>query len=204
MKTGSLTSRWAVYERMAGLCGVVSPFLGLILIAVSIYYHPSFSWTQNYLSLLGVEGPARALFNASLITSGVLYIVFAIGFGHSIPTRRLLVRLGTLSLVLGACALSAIGIFTRTTGTPHDCASVAFFCLMPVALFLIGAAQLASSKLASGLFTLTCGVLMVVLQLIPWPWGSTAISQLLAGLPLSVWLVVFGARLFMAPNRVKL
>ena len=197
MKT---TSRWAVYQRIAGICGIISPFLVCALVAVSIYYCPSFSWTQSYLSLLGVEGSAQTLFNASLITGGVLDIAFAIGFGKSLRSRKLLGRVGTLCLILGACSLCAIGIFPRTTGAPHNYASVAFFSLVPVSLFIIGAAQLTLRRKTSGLFTLICGALMVVLQLIPWPLGGKAISQVLPDIPWAVWLIAFGTRLLIAPK----
>jgi hypothetical membrane protein len=199
MEAGRPTAGWALYRKIAGLCGVLSPFLGLALVGVSIYYHPTFSWTENYLSLLGVEGPARASFNASLIVDAVLAIAFAVGFATTLSSRRRLGRLGIAVLILGACAMSFVGIFPRTCGAPHTYASVFFFALVPLGLFIIGAAQLASSRVASGLFTFACGILMVVLQLIPWPWGDKAISQLLAGLPWSLWLFVFGLRLLRAP-----
>ncbi len=195
-----LTLRWAIYLRIAGFCGMISPFLVFTLVAVSIHYCPSFSWTQSYLSLLGVEGSSRTLFNASLIAGGVLDIAFAIGFGKSLPSRKLLGRLGILCLILGACSMCAVGIFPRTMYAPHDYASVAFFSFIPMSLFLIGAVQLTSSRRASGLFTFICGVLMVVLQLIPWPWSGEAIPQVLACIPWSVWLIAFGTKLFIAPK----
>ena len=195
-----LTLRWAIYLRIAGFCGMISPFLVFTLVAVSIHCCLSFSWTQSYLSLLGVEGSSRTLFNASLITGGVLDIAFAIGFGKSLPSRKLLGRLGTLCLILGACSMCAVGIFPRTMYAPHDYASVAFFSFIPMSLFLIGAVQLTSSRRASGLFTFICGVLMVVLQLIPWPWSGEAIPQVLACIPWSVWLIAFGTKLFIAPK----
>lgn len=199
MEAARPASGWPPYRKIAGLCGVLSPFLGLALVGVAIYYYPTFSWTENYLSLLGVEGPARASFNASLIVDAVLAIAFAVGFAATLSSRRRLGRLGIAVLILGACAIGFVGIFPRTTGAPHNYASAFFFALVPLALFIIGAAQLASSRMASGLLTFACGILMVVLQLIPWPWGGTAISQLLAGLPWSLWLFVSGVRLLRTP-----
>lgn len=195
-----MPSRWVPYIRIAGICGIISPFLVFALVAVSIYYCPSFSWTQSYLSLLGVEGSAKAAFNAGLIMGGALDIAFAIGFSRRLRSRKLLGRVGISCLILGAFSLCAIGIFPRTTGAPHNYASVAFFVLVPLSLFIIGAAQLTSRRKASGLFTLICGALMVVLQLVPLPFGSNAISQVLPGIPWAVWLVAFGTRLLIAPE----
>ncbi|MDY6918159.1 MAG: DUF998 domain-containing protein [Chloroflexota bacterium] len=193
-----------VYTRLAGLCGVLSPLLGISLVAASIHLCPSFSWTQNYLSLLGVERSSAAAFNGGLIASGVLALGFAIGFRRSIPGVRLLRPLATLGLALGACALCAIGVFPRTTGTPHDVASAAFFVLIPVSLLLTGTAQVLRTARAWGLFTFACAVLMIVPQLVPWPWDGGAIEQMLAGGPWSLWLMAFGTRLILArePSRL--
>ena len=195
MRERKLTSRWATLLRVAGLCGLTSPILVLTPLVVSVYYFPSFSWTQTNLSVLGIEGPASTLFNASLISGGALSIAFAIGLGRVLPSGRLLGRLGILTLILGSCAMCTIGIFPLSTGAPHNYASVVFFSLIPLSLLLIGVTLATSSEKAAGFFTLICGVLIIVPQLIPWPWSGHAIPQLLSGIPWSVWLVVFGIKL---------
>ncbi len=195
MKVKRLFSRRATTLRIAGLCGIIPPLLGLIILAIAIYYCPSFSWTGSYLSLLGVEGAASTLFNASLIAGGVLNTAFAIGLGKGLLSGQLLGRLGALTLILGACAMCAIGILPRTTGAAHDYASVAFFSLVPLSLFLIGAALVTSSEKGLGFFTFISGILMVALQLVPWRWSGDAIPQMLSSIPWSLWLVALGIKL---------
>lgn len=202
MKGDQAISGWAIYRRVAGLCGAISPLITLAAIAVSAYYCPSFSWTGSYLSHLGVEGLTRHLFNFSLIAGGVLVIAFSVGFGRSYAHRRLprmLLLMGTFFLILSACSMCAIGIIPRTTGTPHNIASVAFFALLPFSLFVISAAQAASSERVYAVLSMVCGLLTVILQLVPWSWRGMAIAQLLSSIPWSVWLVIFGARLLFRP-----
>jgi len=181
------------------LCGVASPFVGLALIAASVAHCPSFSWFDNYLSVLGVEPSSQALFHASLIAGAILHAAFAIGLWRVLAPRPRVARLGLLGLLLGACALCAIAVYPRTSGTPHDVASVGFFALVPLSLLVIGVSQLVSVRASRTFFTVACGLLMVILQLIPWPWGDGAISQFLASLPFSVWLIAYGTELLLSP-----
>lgn len=182
---------------------MASPYVAIGLLAASVAHCPYFSWVQNYLSVLSVEEPARFFFNASLAAGGFLDVVFATGFYTDLPAGHRLERLGAVAVVLAGCAMAAIGLLPRTTGGPHDYASAAFFILIPLSLLPIGAGQIASRKSAHGLLALNCGLLTVILQLLPWPWGDCAISQVLAGLPFSVWLIVSGVHLLLlAPSQV--
>ena len=99
---------------------------------------PWFSWTENYLSVLGVEGSATALFNSGLILTGLLSLIFVIGLWKNFLSGQLPGLLGMISLVLGSVAFSAMGIFPRSTGIPHNSASPAFFLFISLAIFLIG------------------------------------------------------------------
>lgn len=125
-------------RRISGVCGIASQVTGLISLLIAVSMSPWFSWTENYLSVLGVEGSAITLFNAGVILTGILSLVFAIGLWQSLLSGRLLGFLGMVSLVLGSLAFSGTGIFPRSTGMPHDSASLAFFLFISLAIFLIG------------------------------------------------------------------
>ena len=109
-----------------------------------------------------------------------------------------------ISLILGSMATSAIGIFPRNIDLPHDLASIAFFVFVALALLLVGAAAITASQMTWGLLSLTAGVLILVFQLVPWPWSGSAIPQLLSCLPWSVWTVVLGARLLIGSSPIDL
>ena len=122
---------------IAGVCGIASQVAGLVSLLLAVVMAPWFSWTENYLSVFGVQGSATTLFNAGLILAGSFSLVFAIGLGKYLLSGRWLGRFGIASLILGSVAFAAIGAFPRTAGVPHNLASLAFFTFIMLAIFLI-------------------------------------------------------------------
>ena len=198
----SNSGKVAGLRSIAGVCGITSQFAGVIVILVTVSSSPWFSWTENYISVLGVEGSATMLFNSGLILIGVLSLVFAVGLGTSLLSGGLLGQSGMVSLVLGSSAIAAMGIFPRTTGLPHDLASLAFFVFVALALLLIGVMAITTSQMLWGGLSLTAGVVIIALQSVPWPGNGGAISQLLSFLPWSLWTIFVGIRLVMRPKPV--
>jgi len=190
-----------VLTRVSGACGIASQLVGLTVILVVISSSPWFRWTENDISVLGVEGSTTALFNWGLILTGLLSFVFAVGLRKNLLSSRL-GQLGVACLLLGSVALSATGIFPRTINLPHDSASIAFYVLITLALVLIGVAAIAASKMRWGVLSVTAGVLVVALLKAPWPWSGGAIEQLLACLPWSLWTIAFAVRLLKGTNPV--
>lgn len=189
-------------RRISGVCGIASQVTGLISLLIAVSMSPWFSWTENYLSVLGVEGSAITLFNSGLILTGILSLVFAIGLWKSLLSGRLLGPLGMVSLVLDSLAFSGTGIFPRSTGMPHDSASLAFFLFISLAIFLIGIREITSSQKLWGVLSLATVVLIAAFQLIPWPWDGGAVPQLLSVLPWSLWIIAFSIRLLIKPKSV--
>ena len=125
-------------RKVAGVCGISSQAIGLVSLLIVVSMSPWFSWTENYLSVLGIKGSATRLFNSGLILTGVLSAIFAIGLGRSLLLDGLLGQLGMASLILSSAALSIMGIFPRSTDIPHNVASLVFFLFISLAIFLIG------------------------------------------------------------------
>ena len=186
-------------RRIAGACGITSQIVGLTALLVTISNSPWFSWTENHISVLGVEGSMTRLFNCGLILIGVLSLIFAFGLRKSLSSSRL-GQWGIASLVLGSIAISAMGIFPRTLGLPHDVASIAFFVFVYLAIFLIGVMAITTSQKIWGALSLAAVLIMVVMQPVPWPWSGGAIPQLLSALPWTLWTIVFAIRLLMRPK----
>jgi len=188
-------SKRVVGLRIAGLCGVASPVITLTSIFLAISYSPRFSWTENALSDLGVDGNAAIIFNSSLIVGGLLTIIFALGLREILQSRTL-GHTGSLILILAAVSLCAIGIFPETAGDLHVYVSVTFFTLLPISLFFIGAAMIQKpSERNLGFFTVLAGVIMLVVWMLPWGEGI-AIPEMLASLAASLWSIVWGILLF--------
>jgi hypothetical membrane protein len=188
--------------RIAGVCGILTPIIVLTLILLAIYYSPWFSWTENALSDLGVQGTAAILFNSSLIVGGVLTIIFAIGL-REILLNRTLGQIGTLIFILDGVMLCAIGIFPETAGVIHFYVSVAFFVLLPVSLFLNGVAMMQeSSERKTGLFTITAGIVAATVWMLEW--SAVAIPETITALAAFVWSIVLGIRMFIQASRFQL
>ncbi|MFC1965967.1 DUF998 domain-containing protein [Chloroflexota bacterium] len=183
--------RVATQGRIAGACGITSQLVVFTSLLVVVSSSPWFSWTKNYVSVLGIRGSATMLFNWGLILAGLFSLIFAIGLRKRILLSRL-GQLGAVSLILGSIAFSGIGIFPRSIDLPHDLASVAFFVFIILALLLVGVAAINASRVGLGLLSLTAGALSLVFWLVPWPWSGGAIPQLLLCLPWSLWTIVFG------------
>jgi hypothetical membrane protein len=188
--------------RIAGVCGVLTPIIVLTLILLAIYYSPWFSWTENALSDLGVQGTAAILFNLSLVVGGVLTVIFAIGL-REILLNKTLGRIGMLIFILDGAMLCAIGIFPETAGDIHFYVSVAFFVLLPMSLFLNGVAMMQEpSERKLGLFTIIAGIVAATVWMLPW--RAVAIPEIIAALAVSVWSIVLGIRLFMQTSLLQL
>ncbi len=188
--------------KTAGLCGVINPIVVLTLILAAISQSPWFSWTENALSDLGVNGTVAVLFNSSLIIGGILTIIFAVGLGELLKSRTV-GGVGALVLLLDGAAMSAIGLFPETTGRLHFYVSVAFFTLLPISLFFIGAALLGDpSERRLGFFVVLAGVFAAAVWMLPW--RAVAIPELLASLAASVWSIVLGVKLYRQASLLQL
>ena len=187
---------------IAGVCGITSQVIGLVFLLAAVSRSPWFSWTENYLSVLGVRASAATLFNSGLILTGLFSLIFAIGLVKSFPSGRVLGKIGAVSLVLGSMALSAMGIFPRTTDIPHDGASLAFFICILMAILLIGIRAMTTSQKIWGVMSIVAVSFIVAFGLVPWPWSGGAIPQLLSCSPWSLWTIAFGVRLLAKPNLI--
>ena len=68
-----------VTTNLAGICGILLPFVFFTGILIAISYSPWFKWTHNALSDLGVKGISALIFNNGLIFGGLLAFIFSIG-----------------------------------------------------------------------------------------------------------------------------
>lgn len=180
--------------KISGISGIIAPLMGFTLILLAIAYSPNFSWTENALSDLGVqEGATSVLFNTGLIITGVLAILFATGLFKFLQ-ENLLSKIGAFVLTLGAFALTAIGVFPESVEPIHFYASVAFFTLLPISMFFLGAAFLRTSRTRLGFFTFIAAIVAAIVWTIPFGKG-VAIPETLSGLSASAWFMVLGFKM---------
>lgn len=182
-----------------GICGVLAPIIGFMCVLFAVASYSQFSWFDNALSDLGiVEGVTAVFFNFGLIVSGVLTFVFGLGV-FALLHEKVLGVAGALTFVLGACALTLIGIFPESARPMHYYASVAFFALFPISMFLICAEFLSSSRRKMGLFTLLAPAFAAIVWAVQFavrPVQGVAIPETLSALAASAWVVVLGFKMF--------
>ena len=183
-------------RRISGICGVASPLAGLTVIFVAVSNSPWFSWTENDISVLGVEGSMTMLFNWGLIFTGLLSLLFVISLRKNLVSGRM-GRLGINGFLLGSVAISATGMLPRSIDVPHDIVSIGAFVCGAWALLMVGVAAITARRMTLGVLSLVGGVLTVVFLFAPWPWTGGAIEQLLACTPWALWTMVFGMRLLL-------
>jgi hypothetical membrane protein len=197
----SVNSAWL---KVSGVCGIVTPIVAFTCITIAIANYPPFSWTDNALSDLGIQsGIVAPSFNAGLIAGGLLGLAFATGLFHYLQEGAL-GMFGALLFVVDTLALVAIGVFPENVKPNHYYASVAFFLLYPVSMFVIVVASFLAGRKKLGLFTLAAALFAAATWIFHWLVGfgsNVAIPELLSALAASAWSVVVGFKMLKAASR---
>lgn len=180
--------------KVAGLCGVIGPLIVLSFILVSISRSPGFSFTENALSDLGAQEPSATSFNSGLIIGGVIIGVFALGLWWSLRGKAL-GNVGGLMLLLAAVALCAIGIFTENAGDIHLYVSYAFFGLLVISLWIIGAALVQLREKMLGLLLIIAGLFAAAVWALYPVWPALALPETISALAAFACLIILGVRM---------
>lgn len=182
------------FVKAAAVCGIVGVVAVYPLILLAISYYPGFSWFDNALSDLGVKGVSALIFNATLISGGVLLLVFSVGL--MIHAAGSVARVGCILLFASAIFLSLIGLFPENYGKIHFYVSVTFFVLIVLSLLAFGSYLLLKSSKLSGLLTLIGAVAAALIWLLPW--RGVAIPEAISSLILSARVVAFAVEMLMS------
>jgi len=197
-----MSNKTGTWLKIAGTCGIITPLIAFGCILLAIAYAPQFSWTDSALSDLGVmTNPTSVLFNLGLIVSGILAIVFAFGllvfFNETVSGR-----IGGIMFVLDCLALICIGIFPESAKPMHLYASVAFFAIFPLAMFLMTASFVLSSKHRMALFTFAIAVFAAVVwaaEFLVHYVPGVAIPETLSALAACLWVAVLSFNILRKP-----
>ena len=192
-------SKNVVYQRIGASAGILAPILAFICILVSIISYPSFSWTNNALSDLGVvSGLTESAFNFGLLASGLLAFNFAIFGLFTYFGKSWVGKIGSAVFAAASLALMAISVFNESFSPTHYIVSVAFFVLAPISLFIITGAFWLSHRRGMAIFTIAAGVAAALPWILFFAFNyvpNVAIPEFLSGLSVSVWAIVFGKKM---------
>ena len=90
-------------RRIFGACGMISQLVGLAVLLIAAFSSSWFSWVENDISVLGVEGSATTLFNPHNLASIAFFVFIALAL-----------------ILIGAATLSASrimwGLMSLTAG----------------------------------------------------------------------------------------
>ncbi|TKX50452.1 DUF998 domain-containing protein [Halorubrum sp. ASP121] len=117
--------------RVAAACGAVATGSALGGIALAVLLDPTFSWTTDALSDLGVRDGSAAAFNWGLIAGGAAGVCYAAGLGRA--GRPVLTPLLALAMV----AMAGVGVFDLTEPL-HAPAAIGFYGLVTAAFAVDG------------------------------------------------------------------
>jgi hypothetical membrane protein len=177
--------------RIAGICGILLPFVIFTCLGLSIAVSPWFTWTQHALSDLGIQQSTAILFNNGIILSGLLTLIFSVGL-----IKILSRKIGAYLLLFSSLALIGIGLFPETVFPLHFFSSASFFVLLTIAFAILG------FTIKQNSFERNIGSLALVLALIAM--GSAvflfslqgiAIVEALACFPAFIWCLIVGVKM---------
>lgn len=183
--------------------GVVAAAVSLASLLLATMLSPSFEWTGNALSNLGVAGtdagtPTTALlFNGGLVVGALLGLVFAYYLWTCAENRgkRTVAVLFALTLV----AMGAIGVFPQGTAL-HVPAAVAFFVLVTVTIWADAVVVGGTEEGLRGAVATWLGAANVAAWII---WAATgpirrpglALPEIVGALVFAIWILSTAIRL---------
>jgi hypothetical membrane protein len=164
--------------RLSSSAGIVIPIFFTAMVAIESVLRPGYSQISDEISFLGV-GPYSYLQNANFIISGLLAIVFALGFSVSLSSgsRRLASRV-RLALVIFAMAIILAGVTLLLSENivpaipayyAHTVASFVAFLAIITGQFLTWQAAKIGGRILwkrYGLFSLLSGILSTIFLLV--------------------------------------
>ncbi|MEF8776346.1 MAG: DUF998 domain-containing protein [Haloarculaceae archaeon] len=185
------------------MSGVTAAVVSLASLLLATMLSPSFAWTANALSNLGVPGTEAGtrttafLFNWGLVAGALLGLVFAYYLWTQVETRGKRV----VSVLLAATLLSmgAIGVFPQGTAL-HVPVAVAFFVLVTVtiwadAVVVGGTEEGLRGAVATWLGAANVGAWVVWAATGPIRRPGLALPEIVGALVFAIWIVSTAIRL---------
>ena len=187
------------YQKIGAYSGIVAPIVAFVCILAAIASYPTFSWTNNALSDLGVvSGVTGALFNFGLVASGFLAFNFAIFGLFTYFGKSWVGKIGSVVFAGATLALIAIGVFNESYSPTHYLVSVTFFMLAPISLFILTSAFWTCSQRRMAVFTVMVGFIAALPWLLFFAFNyvpNVAIPESVSGIAVSAWAIVVGRKM---------
>ena len=193
-----MPQRKVVYQQLGAIAGIAAPIVAFPSILIAIAFYPTFSWSNNALSDLGIiPGITGTVFNFGIYTSGLLSLSFAIFCLFYYLGKTWAGKIGSAFFAMANLSLTAIGFFNESFSPTHYLVSVAFFALVPISLFILTLAFWLNHQRSMAGFTVLIGVLAALPWLLWFTFNyvsNVAIPESLSGVAVSVWVVILAQK----------
>lgn len=181
--------------RRLGVLGGFAALSAYPFVLVSIVLSPWFNIFDNALSDLGnlaTNGRAGYVYDAGLILSGCLILVFAALYSKESRDRRTLIWTGPLAVA--ALDLALVGVFSESTGHIHGVVSEIFFLMIVVTMLSYSYVSWPLGSPRIGAVALVFGILSALIWFVTWPWPGVAIQESATSAMTAFWLVLVSSR----------
>jgi len=184
------------------LLGAVATLLSLGGIGVAVLADPTFSWTSDALSDLGVRDRSAPAFNGGLILGGLVGVGYAAelgraalstdGEGGRFGPERAVAGVRAVVLAFALAALAGVGAFDLTHPL-HGPAAVGFYLLVTVVFVVDGVARRGTTagRVTFG-FALVHVAVWATFVRDWWPVTGLALPELPGALMLAAWVWALG------------
>lgn len=172
-------------DRHAGTAATITALGGILL---AIWLDPSFRWTSDALSHLGVRTESALVFNGSLMIAGGFGAWYGLGIVGSTRSRRR--RLAGGVFVLSALSLAGVGLFV--TGHPlHLPSAIEFYVLATVAILTDGIHRRNETTGRIGV-VLAMGQIAIWVTWMAggWPGDGIALPEFVGAVVLATWILI--------------
>jgi hypothetical membrane protein len=183
------SSRNSILNCIAGISGIISSILPLIMIFASTILDKSFSWNKDALSDIGVS-QLSWLFNSALVVGGLLNLLFAFGLRNYLGKARGL-KIGVLLIIVSSISLALVGVFTENNSIIHGLVALGYLLLTPLGLICIGwgekSHQIGKVSLVLGITALLAILGLPIITFAANLQIGFAVPEFLESLVLSIW-----------------
>ncbi|MBI2445170.1 DUF998 domain-containing protein [Candidatus Micrarchaeota archaeon] len=146
------------WAHWAGWIAIVSIIAFAALVNLAVQNYPGFSFSENFLSDLGVFPASADYFNSAVILTGLGVAFFAVAIHKS--QRYPVTPAALLSLAAAGFLLAGVGVFNSDVEPHHFLASGGFFLFTALAVLLTGY-HWVRNHMVLGWIGLAGGVLLV-------------------------------------------
>lgn len=180
----------AAVTRRTRALGATATLLALGGIAVAVLLDPTFSWTSDALSDLGVREPSAPVFNWGLILGGAVGAGYAAELGRALDSPAAALRAAVLALAM--VAMAGVGAFDLTEPL-HGPSAIGFYALVTVAFAVDGAVRRGTTT-GKAVLAFVPVHLAVWATFVAgwWPVTGLALPELPGALMLAAWVWLLG------------